>query len=655
MPLNRFHEVAGAEVAPTPSIASSDGTVLLSTLTYDGFGNLTFSVAPNDRCRSIEPDADYADSPVSETIYAGAVVGRCGATLLTTSAVYDRLCQVVTNAIDLHGEATLAGYDTFCRITSIAKPDPVNVGEPSVRPTTTVAYYLPDVTHGPFSAVLTQTQDGSDPSVSQYRSTWTYTDGLGRTMVKVDQADVAAGDLAPWVASGLPTYDTKGEVERQYLPFFSSLSPSPTSFPTSPTSEYTLQAYDSFGRVTKVFGLYRVQSLQSYYHPLSVDAWDGEDLTAAGPHYGTFVTSRKDGHGRAVSTIERIHVNGGLELHDTQTTYLPTGWVSMIRRTRNQGDDVVRWMQYDTLGRLVLNAEPNTSVGFTPTVGNTAGLLAWTYAYDDNGELVGTSDARGCGSNYAYDAAGRILGTDYSPCLANHVPYSAPDWATGDGTEVFYAYDEPDALLVDLQLTNPPVGGGPDLQDGDCTIDPIAPAWARGRRLGPRVPNHDGLRRSRPHGLHGEASVAAWACRDDACVAGRATHLRPERELRRRGPPSDRDDGCASCARSERPELRHHRLLASQRRLERDERLRRPHRVDHARSGWPHRHRHVRGRGRHRDQLYVRPPQACADRADAARPARGVASVRAAKRLSAAPRERGVLLRPGRQPHVDRG
>jgi hypothetical protein len=56
----------------------------------------------------------------------------------------------------------------------------------------------------------------------------------------------------------------------------------------------------------------------------------------------------------------------------------------MIRRTRGLGDDVVRWMQYDSLGRLVVNAEPNTSVGFTPVVGATAGLLSWVYAYDDN-------------------------------------------------------------------------------------------------------------------------------------------------------------------------------------------------------------------------------------------------------------------------------
>lgn len=33
---------------------------------------------------------------------------------------------------------------------------------------------------------------------------------------------------------------------------------------------------------------------------------------------------------------------------------------------------------------------------------------AWRYAYNDAGDLVGTSDARGCGVNYHYDAAGNL-------------------------------------------------------------------------------------------------------------------------------------------------------------------------------------------------------------------------------------------------------
>jgi YD repeat-containing protein len=44
---------------------------------------------------------------------------------------------------------------------------------------------------------------------------------------------------------------------------------------------------------------------------------------------------------------------------------------------------------------------------------NATALRAWRYVYNDFGDLVGTSDARGCGINYSYDAAGRLLAEDY--------------------------------------------------------------------------------------------------------------------------------------------------------------------------------------------------------------------------------------------------
>jgi hypothetical protein len=68
-------------------------------------------------------------------------------------------------------------------------------------------------------------------------------------------------------------------------------------------------------------------------------------------------------------------------------------------------------MEYDTLGRMVFNAEPNTSTNFSSTV-NASGVRGWTYAYDIAGRLVGTSDARGCGENIFHDNYGRVIAED---------------------------------------------------------------------------------------------------------------------------------------------------------------------------------------------------------------------------------------------------
>jgi RHS repeat-associated protein len=101
---------------------------------------------------------------------------------------------------------------------------------------------------------------------------------------------------------------------------------------------------------------------------------------------------------------------------------------------------------------MTLNVDPHTSFNFTTdtttsstpstSANSTTTLRVWRYAYDNAGDLVGTSDARGCGENFTYDGAGRLTGEDYSPCNANQGTYTAPVTATGAGFEVSYFYDQ---------------------------------------------------------------------------------------------------------------------------------------------------------------------------------------------------------------------
>jgi hypothetical protein len=91
---------------------------------------------------------------------------------------------------------------------------------------------------------------------------------------------------------------------------------------------------------------------------------------------------------------------------------------------------------------MVQSLEPNSTVVWAgPPNG-------WTFAYNDNGDLVGTSDARGCGENIVYDALGRLWYEDYSPCTPEQEPYSKPvfNWplsAAGFGIERLNVYDTP--------------------------------------------------------------------------------------------------------------------------------------------------------------------------------------------------------------------
>ncbi len=84
---------------------------------------------------------------------------------------------------------------------------------------------------------------------------------------------------------------------------------------------------------------------------------------------------------------------GVLEQSRLVAKYLPSGELRRVIQRRSGSPDVVRWMRYDSLGRMVLNAEPNTSTGFSPDPAtDPSAIRAWSYAYDDAGDVAGTSE-----------------------------------------------------------------------------------------------------------------------------------------------------------------------------------------------------------------------------------------------------------------------
>ena len=459
LPLKRKHESGPSAPGQDPRFADgappfASGGVgapvqfLLALNGYDAFGNVLSTIAANARCRTVHYDDAFAQLPTAEVVFAGSVGTQCGNRPLTTLADYDRGLGSITTAHDLHGEITVAAYDGFGRVTSLTKPDPTSLVA-SPLPSVKIEYFLTtDADARPYSLIHTSSQDGKLLTDAEYMESWAYVDGLGRAIVTLAEADPAAGDQGDFVVNGLTEYDNKGATRRKYLAWF--YSGAPTEFPLSAPapSAYGRQRYDAFGRQLETYGLDGSVTLRSAYHALAADQYDAADIEP-GPHQGTYATARSDGHGRALAAVERIHVGNAIEAREIRTSFLPTGEPEVITRERMSTHDiVVRWMRYDSLGRMVLNVEPNTTANFNPSPqANADAMDAWRYAYNNAGDLVGTSDARGCGVNYHYEGAGRIVGEDYSPCLAAHAAYTPANPANGAGFEVFYHYDtaEPDA------------------------------------------------------------------------------------------------------------------------------------------------------------------------------------------------------------------
>jgi RHS repeat-associated protein len=338
----------------------------------------------------------------------------------------------------------------------------------------------------PYSVLAVATEDGPDTASNAYLHTRTFVDGLGRTRMKTAEADKMAGlDAGDNVRSEISIFDAKGAVAAQHIAHFTdqAIGAAPDT-EAIPVSFATIQ-YDAFGREITKTDLGGVTTLETRYHALSKELWDAADRedtepsqpgVQRGKHYGTFAGVRADGHGRAIATSERVNYSAPatpvFETRETRTQYLPTGEPEVITRLvvgNGSVSPVVRWMRYDSLGRMVLNVEPHTSVNYVPPGGDITNLKAWRYAYNDAGDLVGTSDARGCGVNYYYDCVSRLMAEDYSPCEAHHVNrlplYSAPNFVTFANIEVSYQYDLVPASFT-ARLPAPPgyVPNAPNLK-----------------------------------------------------------------------------------------------------------------------------------------------------------------------------------------------
>src|SRR5260370_11604234 len=206
--------------------------------------------------------------------------------------------------------------------------------------------------------------------------------------------------------------------------------------------------YDELGQVIQSYDFNGNKSTRIYQPTiLSVSRFD-DDQQPGGKHVGSFTKVTMDGHGRVAQTVKHL-ANGpqGAGNLTTTTQYQATGEPIVVTQSY-PGGSVTRWMQYDSLGRLVFNAEPNTSQHFSATPG-TAGVVGWTYEYSDSRILVRTSDARGCGENIFHDGARRTIAEDSSPCDPSQPAYSVPDLQNGNGAEAFYLYDGVSGRLTD--------------------------------------------------------------------------------------------------------------------------------------------------------------------------------------------------------------
>ncbi len=429
LPLDRFHEDSTSEVAPTPADASQDGQNLLrSHVTSDTWGNPQQTTGPDGRCTEVVYDPVYHQLPISTTVYTQG----CGGAGITSSVEYDRGLEVPTKSTDATGAVSRVEYDVFGRPLRMYSPDPNNLGTAQSDPSTKFTYIdaLPPYTFYGRVQVDRRDDDGSAP---RYRTSWTYTNPFGQVAATVRQADIYNGDKAAFVVSGEAERDIHGRIVKRYEPRFATVDPNsmtpPPRDPTAPAStiEYSVPPTDGWRRV-RTYAPDATLLGSVYYSPLTETSYRGSDPDQSLPQY-----TIRDGFGRIRLVSKVTRQGAAIDTISTEFSHLQTGEVSQVHRFHTGGpENYYREIKYDTFGRIVENDEPNTSSNY-----GASNMKSWRYAYNDAGQLVGTSDARGCGKNLAYDMAGRLVSETYSPCLKSQAPYA-------DKATTMFVYDAPE-------------------------------------------------------------------------------------------------------------------------------------------------------------------------------------------------------------------
>ncbi|MCU0692634.1 MAG: FG-GAP-like repeat-containing protein, partial [Polyangiaceae bacterium] len=268
LPLERSHET-GAAIAPAPSEASKDGAIVLSTTTYDAFGNPDRSTAPNGRCGDTDVDSAYAQLVVREVAFAGPRQGQCGTRQLVTGAEYDRGAEQIRKITSFNGEVSSALYDDFGRVVAVFKPDRNQPG--AVEPWADQAYeyhVTTDSENQPYSMVASYSLTDASNNTPAYHTVLEYSDGLGRRLLTLSEADPSAGDGGEWVLDGWAETTKRGLVWKTYRAwFFSGDDP----LAQQPAAPFEQTVYDAFGRPLMAYAIDGTPVVKNVYHALSQD------------------------------------------------------------------------------------------------------------------------------------------------------------------------------------------------------------------------------------------------------------------------------------------------------------------------------------------------------------------------------------------------
>ncbi len=337
---------------------NTTNTYLQTHAQYDSAGNVRRGYDANGNVSTVDYSATYQYAyPTSTTSAIPDPSGvRGSSTAFTTGTAYDFNTGLVTSSTDANSQTTTFDYtDALNRLKKVTSPDG---GE--------ITYNYGDTTGNLYVETLTK-QDATT-TLDGYK----YFDGLGRvwrTALKEDASTYTISDTQ---------YDSLGRVWKISNPYRATTLTGAANFVTATTT-----LYDALGRA------------------LSATTPDGAVVTTS--YSGNQVTVKDQANKQRQSTTDALGRLAKIveapndPTYNYQTTYAYDALDNLTNVTQGQQ---TRTFAYDSLKRLSSATNPESGTA--------------SYQYDNNGNILTKTDARGITTTYAYDALNRATTRSYS-------------------------------------------------------------------------------------------------------------------------------------------------------------------------------------------------------------------------------------------------
>jgi RHS repeat-associated protein len=351
---------------------SNSASNAVATMAYDTtYGNAISVTDAKGRTTTTRYDSTYH-------MYPDLVTNALGQ---TQSATYDPKTGQVLTLTDPNSQVSRMVYDVFGRARQAFGPydDATHPG----------VWYEYDLGAIPGKVATYSREENNTDDSNKIRATYTFSDGLGRTVeIKSD-----AQDPAKQIVSDVIVYNNRGLTDSK---FFSYLVTPGTDRAKYVAPDFTqpkaIFQYDPVGRVIKTINPDNTYSTATYARLLTT-------LTDESGHQKR---STKDVYGRVLKIEEFIGSNV------YATTYAYNTLDSLTTTVDTLGNTAT--IQYDSLGRKISMNDPD--------------MGTWSYLYDEVSNLKSQTDAKGQTITFTYDNLNRLTKKTYP-----------------SGTPIVYTYD----------------------------------------------------------------------------------------------------------------------------------------------------------------------------------------------------------------------